>query len=133
LFDWANDPEVRENAFDPEPVKWEEHVKWFNEKLANPSCFIFILIADNIEFGQVRFDLKDGKAEVDISIDSKFRGKGYGTEGLKVTSEYILGKNIADSVVGLVKKSNIASQRAFEKAGFQRLEEQDFIKYLSTK
>ena len=39
IFKWSNDEEVRKNSFHTETIKWEEHVKWFNNIIDNSnSC-----------------------------------------------------------------------------------------------
>ena len=83
LFDWRNDPQKRKNSFNTAPLHWEEHLKWFEGKLKNPGTQIFILMAKENPVGQIRFDVNNDEALVDITVDSKARGKGYGSEGLR--------------------------------------------------
>ena len=33
LFSWANDFDVRRNAFSQQEILWDEHVEWFQKKL----------------------------------------------------------------------------------------------------
>ena len=65
LFDWVNEPEVRASAFCPEPIPWERHRGWFDDRLAGDRSRIFIALdADDRPAGQVRFDLR-GDDEAD--------------------------------------------------------------------
>jgi len=32
IYNWANDPEVRNNAVNNEPIIYENHLEWFNKK-----------------------------------------------------------------------------------------------------
>ena len=78
LFNWANDPSVRKNAFNTEPIEWEQHQKWIQSKLASSYSKIFILYKKDLErpLGQIRLDyMKENDVWlIDYSIDKFFRG-----------------------------------------------------------
>lgn len=78
LFDWANDPLVRQNAYHTEPIELEGHRGWFADKLADENCFMYILTDDAGEnqYGQVRAELKENRFEIDYSIAKEYRGQG---------------------------------------------------------
>lgn len=78
LYGWANDPAVRINSFNSEPIPYEDHVKWFNHVLDNEKILQFILMDGNVPVGQIRLNVDGEEAEIGYSIASKFRGKGYG-------------------------------------------------------
>ncbi|MGB3081928.1 MAG: GNAT family N-acetyltransferase [Candidatus Omnitrophota bacterium] len=120
LFEWANQSEVRENAFSAKSIEWEEHKNWFYGKMESKNSHIFILCDNqNSPVGQVRYDIDDGGvAEVDINIDASFRGRNYGTWGLKKTSTHVLDKLWVKKIIAHIKKENLVSLKAFEKAGF---------------
>lgn len=124
VFEWANDPVTRSNSFNQNPIPYENHTKWFSNKLASDSCIMLILEADNQPVGILRLDIvsDDPKtAEISYSISPLHRGKGYGTQmiaSVKVLpeiSEFEIQKLIAN-----VKESNVSSQICFEKAGYQK-------------
>ena len=94
LFSWANDMDVRRNAFQQQDIMWEEHAAWMHKKLGDENCHIYIAridmthVSDELEgaerihifdspptvaserpIGQVRLDVKDGRAEIDYSIE----------------------------------------------------------------
>jgi UDP-2,4-diacetamido-2,4,6-trideoxy-beta-L-altropyranose hydrolase len=122
LWEWANDPGVRSAAFSSDPVAWEEHVAWFRSKRADPRCRLYIL-SDQVDrpVGQVRLDLQDdGSAVVTISIAPEHRGRGYGAEALRLACERFFATAEAERAVAYVKPDNLASLRAFDKAGFTR-------------
>lgn len=132
LFSWANDMDVRRNAFSQEEIVWEEHVQWLKRKLADENCLIyigFIYMTDMSEkcVGQIRLDLEDGRAEIDYSVVSSLRGQGYGAslleQGMERAQEEFAGagKRVR-TFTGRVKKSNPASARVFEKCGFEKKE-----------
>jgi len=119
LWEWVNDPVVRKSAFNQENILWNEHKKWFAEKISNPHCFIYILTTkQGKNIGQIRFDIINESADVDVSIDRNMRGCGMGSkiivEGVKMFVEMTKISHIN----AYIKKDNIASIRSFEKAGF---------------
>lgn len=110
-FDWANDPDVRMNAHNTEPIVWENHVKWFN-KMVNSKALMLLFFEGETPVGQLRVDA-DGC--IDLSVDPSHRKKGIATEMLTVLKK-LQSKNF--NVKGEVKQSNIPSNKAFERAGF---------------
>lgn len=119
-FKWANDPDVRKYSYSTEPIPWEDHVLWISRKMADPNCFYFIAEIGNSSIGQVRFDfLKDEDAfQISYALDQDWRGKGLGY--------YLLIRGIQKlnllaplkMIIGYVQKTNAASVKAFQKAGF---------------
>lgn len=128
LFNWANDPETRENAFTQELIKWEDHVKWFNSRISSDRCRIYILEFNNVPAGQIRFD-KNEQEELVISysVDEKLRGKGLGRKIVELGLKEITGWG--NNIKALVKKNNPASIRVFETLGFLKTENKDFIEF----
>lgn len=117
-FKWANDPLVRKNAFNPEKIDLEDHKKWFSNKISSDSLLL-VFIMQNKEVGQIRVDWeRSGIGIIDFSIDSNFRGKGLSSKMLSdFTSLYARTKPKC-RLKGVVKQENVASNKAFEKAGF---------------
>jgi UDP-2,4-diacetamido-2,4,6-trideoxy-beta-L-altropyranose hydrolase len=120
IWEWANDPLVRQNAFSSEPIPWEDHVRWFEGKLNNPNCVQYIGLSEQgEEVGQIRFDIEDGqRAVIGVSVVSTHRGSGYGSQLINQATHLFLQENDVEIVEAFVKKKNISSKRAFEKAGF---------------
>jgi UDP-2,4-diacetamido-2,4,6-trideoxy-beta-L-altropyranose hydrolase len=120
LWKWVNDPDVRKSAFRSDYIEIGEHEKWFFQKLKDHNCIQFIAFNRfNIPIGQIRFDIKDGEADIDVSVDKNIRGLGYGT--------YLIRKGI-DSVGQLekikvfrayIKSDNQASIQSFAQADFK--------------
>lgn len=135
LYEWANDPAVRQNAFHTEPIPYEDHVKWFAKMLADPSVYQYILYRGEFPIGQIRLNVKDGEALVDYSISAKHRGKGYGSALLQLMKKQVLADEKTEEItgvikiVGQVKYENSASARAFEKCGFTKRELTEYIQY----
>lgn len=130
LYKWVNDPVVRQNSFNSNPIKYEDHKNWFYKKIRAEKCIFLIVLVNDEPIGQIRLDIKGDVAIVNYSVDEQYRGRGYGTQILinipKIIKKYNLHVN---KVIGKVKLSNFASQKAFEKAGYERKKFSDYIKY----
>ncbi|CAM4084873.1 GNAT family N-acetyltransferase [Flavobacterium sinopsychrotolerans] len=115
LFDWANDADVRENAFNTEKIKWENHQEWFRSKMECSKTIVFILEMDSIPVGQVRFDYDTVNKYwlLDYSIDKKQRGLGLGS----LLINYSI-KKVKGDIRAFVKTENISSCKVFEKNNF---------------
>ncbi|MCA1933573.1 MAG: GNAT family N-acetyltransferase [Calditerrivibrio sp.] len=120
LWEWANAPDVRAVSFSTEPILWEQHLKWFNSKVSDPNCLFYILIDNNeIPSGQVRCDINGKEAVISISIDSKCRGKGYGSEAITLVSNQLFRTSDVELIHAYIKLENTGSIKAFKKAGYK--------------
>lgn len=131
LWELANDPEVRLSAFSSEQISWQDHLQWFNEKLTNPNCYIFIATDNQKQLiGQVQFDTKNHcEAEIDISICKQKRGLGYGSKVIDLGVRKVFNKTSITVVYALIKIDNKPSIKAFEKANFQKVSQEIFRGY----
>ncbi|MAZ38351.1 MAG: GNAT family N-acetyltransferase [Crocinitomicaceae bacterium] len=119
LYDWANNSEVRNNAFNSGVIKWEDHVNWFEHSIKDPNTFIFLGQFNGEDYGQIRFNFENDTYLITYSIALEYRGQGLGSklinDGLKMLKS-IVQKPIR--VKALVKTSNIASAKIFKRLGF---------------
>lgn len=130
LFKWANNPDVRKNAFNTEPIPYENHVAWFNKMMLNNSVIQYILCENDIELGQIRLNIENETAVIDYSIDEVFRGKGLGTKMLTMIEEIIVSEKIpVFTLIGQVKYENKASAKAFIKNGYIQLNQDKCLEY----
>lgn len=128
LFDWANDPMMRSNSFTKETIYWADHLKWFDEKLKNPNTRIFIAESKGLPIGQIRYDKKNTYAVIDFSIDKEYRGHGYGSKLLIKSLQRIFDQWPALTYIeGEVKENNVASAKAFIRAGFSEKFKADYL------
>ena len=120
LFEWANDKSTRENSFNSDEIKYDEHVNWFEQKLKAKDTYMYILEVNKQSVGLIRLEyLVDRDYLISFSISPRHRKKGYAT---------ILLKQIKDSkpsynLIGKVKNKNTPSIKAFLKAGYIMKEE----------
>lgn len=119
---WSNDPEVRKSSFSSEPISWRKHQAWFVLKLKNPKCLYWIVMLDNdVSIGQLRFNLRNQEASMSLSLGKIYRGKGYGTELIRMATQKIFDRYSIDRIHAYIKPDNISSIRAFKKAGFAKI------------
>ena len=119
LFDWANDFEVRANAINSQPISWEGHQKWFQNRLNSPTSKIFIFQLNEYPIGQVRFEFENNVWLIDYSIDKQHRGKGLGKLMLK---EILNHFKPIEPIMAYVKIGNIGSAKVFDYLGFKKNE-----------
>lgn len=118
LFQLANDRDVRQMAFAQDKIQHEEHCWWFDQKLSDIDCLMYIAYKSNgEEVGQVRLDLERGSFLVDISVVNKHRGKGIATKMLQAVCNKPSLKGCR--LVAEVKPENMASRKLFERCGFR--------------
>jgi 8-oxo-dGTP pyrophosphatase MutT (NUDIX family)/RimJ/RimL family protein N-acetyltransferase len=105
------------------PFSLERRETWYR-KMVNPTdgknfyCLIYTL--HDIPVGEVsfhRFDEKEGKADFNIKVQSKYRGKGYAKEAIQLFSGFYFynfdGQVIYDNV------GNVNGQKALQNFGFE--------------
>jgi UDP-2,4-diacetamido-2,4,6-trideoxy-beta-L-altropyranose hydrolase len=122
MFNWANDPDVRNNAFQSENIIWKNHLDWFMDKMNNPNSQIYILERNGVSIGQIRFDKEKDYWKIDYSIDRNYRGLGMGTNIVKLGIKKIQGE-----LKAWVKSNNMASRKVFENLGFRDVGKEDSI------
>lgn len=124
LFQWANDPTTRNNAFNTAQIPYENHLKWFEKTLNDPDRIQLVFISGDVPVGQFRVDIEERIGEVDYSVAPAFRGKGYGSEMCKKAVEYIKSTGLVDRLIAKVKTENTVSKKCFMKSGFSSAFEQ---------
>ena len=128
LWEWANDPVTRQQSFSSAPIPWEDHERWFARKLQDSSCHLFIALDEQGEaIGQVRFDPADpGEVVISVSIAAAARGRGFGAEAIAQACAALRPLAAPVTVVAFIRGDNVASQRAFTRAGFSAPQSVDY-------
>lgn len=118
-FQWANDVEVRKNSFQSEPIRYDDHIEWFSRKLVDPDCRFYLFKNEKSEAtGQVRISKTDAEIIVGISIDSKHRGRGYGSKMLRMACQDYFDTKHVNEITAFIKEGNISSLIIFKRIGF---------------
>ena len=123
-FNWVIDPEVRKSALNISLIKFENHIQWFNKQVISNDAFMYVYECDGLAIGQTRFNIIDGVAYIDYSIDALARGKGIGYCMLEEAIKRFSNMNNV-LIVAEVKKANPASISIFEKLHFDKFLETD--------
>lgn len=121
-FKWANDELVRTQSFNNERIDLSSHTQWFNNKLANKNCFLYVgEVIENVPVGQVRIEIQESndRAIVGVSLDEKFRGKGLGNRLLKGAVKLFKMEHPNIIIDAYIKNSNSASINLFASVGFK--------------
>lgn len=121
LFQWANEPEVRQNSFSTAQIPYEEHKRWFAGMMEDSSRIQYIYMADDVPVGQIRVDISGSTAEIGYSICDGWRGKGHGKKMLALLREQVLAdKPEVRTLIAKVKDGNQGSEQAFLKSGYRK-------------
>lgn len=99
------------------------------EKNSDPLSYAVVRREDNILIGEVQLDTIKNGIEISYSISEQFAGNGYTTEAVKSFSAWAKHEKHITPLYGLVKKSNVASWKVLEKAGFSFLYEEKLVYY----
>jgi UDP-2,4-diacetamido-2,4,6-trideoxy-beta-L-altropyranose hydrolase len=119
LWEWANEPAVRAASFSRDPIPWGDHQHWMERRLADPHTRLYVGIdSADLPVGQVRFDLHGSDAILSVTVDPKFRGRGYSPVLLSQSCSKLFRETPTVLVEAFVKPDNVASLRAFIRAGF---------------
>ena len=121
-FQWANDPDTRKFSYSSNSIPWEDHVRWYEQKIINPDCFYYMFFIDQIAIGQVRFD-RSKEEEIDTFVLSytlgrAWRGKGLGAYVLLKGIKTLTQETNVKKIVGYVQTANTNSVNIFKRCGF---------------
>lgn len=118
LRDWRNDPTTQRWALEQHLITPEEHAEWFQRKIADPRCAIWIAEVDGLPVGHVRLEAEGDRAEVHITVAPAARGHGYASQILELAASEAPRRLGVSHLTAQVKPGNERSIRAFRRAGF---------------
>ena len=118
MFDWINDPAVRQWSFNKDIITLDEHKAWFNSKVNDDKVLMWIFECENIPAGMVRLEKEDDNVYLNYLIASNSRGKGLAGNMLIMAMVEIenFWKDI--KVFAYTLPDNIASIKSLKRAGF---------------
>lgn len=120
VFNLSNDRSVRINSINREQIQWNDHVQWYSEKINDEKCSFLLAFNGNDEFvGQVRFDINNESATINISLDKKFRGKKLASPLLiKSSFQFLMQRPDIKEILAYIRPLNTASIKTFLKAAY---------------
>ncbi|MBI4040258.1 MAG: GNAT family N-acetyltransferase [Deltaproteobacteria bacterium] len=94
-------------------IGWKTHKAWFEKTLQKKDCFFWSVFFKGKRIGLVRFD----EGIVSIHLLPRYRGKKLGSPAIcEATKLYC--KKRQQPAIALINPMNVASIKAFEKAGY---------------
>lgn len=118
LFEWANDPVVRQWSFSQASISFNDHKKWFREKLNDTNVLIWIFEDHSSPAGMVRLEKKDNQVLLNYLIAPQSRGKKLASEMLRITINEARNHWQNIKVFAYTLPRNTASIKTLEKVGF---------------
>ena len=127
LFKWVNDEMCRKNSFHSHEISYGEHCEWFEKKLSDPMCYMFLLYCDDDQIGQIRIDCDGEIGCVSYFVAFEYRGQGHGDNIIRLIEKEMYGK--IKKIVSYVKYDNVASQHVFINNNYNEKKEDNYLKY----
>lgn len=120
VYNLSTDRTVRLNSINQAPIKWQDHLQWYSEKINDEKCLFLLAFNGNDEFvGQVRFEIKNENALINISIDKNFRGKKLSSPLIiKSSFQFLIQKPNIKAILAYIRPTNTSSIKAFMKAAY---------------
>lgn len=119
FHDWASDPATRAHAFHPEPIPWNDHVAWFQRKLADSDSALYVAETPHgLPVGQARLDRGEDGVLLSYSIDPACRGRGWGSRLLELAIAQWREHWPDEPLHAETRPDNEASIRALQRTGF---------------
>lgn len=107
LLAWRNDPLTRAMSQTHDPIDLETHTAWLDRRLSRAEPGLYVVERGGIAIGTIRIDGE----EISYTVAPQYRGQGLGT-GMLMLAHARFGAKQAR-----IRRDNVASQRAAEKAG----------------
>lgn len=125
VWTWANDEATRAQSFNGEPIPWDQHCRWFDEKRNSPDCRFFLAEdSSGAAVGCIRYDLKSGdEGTVSINVAPTCRGGGLGTAIIRQGTYALFAGSKTRAVHAYIKPGNTGSIKAFMNAGYRGAED----------
>ena len=120
LWEWANERAVRQASFESAAIPWEQHSRWFEQKLGDPASTVLMFEEDgSTPAGTVRFQATtSGDAEISVTVGPEFRGQGLAPYFLDRAVERVFELSSLERIHAYIRVENPASAKSFEPAGF---------------
>jgi RimJ/RimL family protein N-acetyltransferase len=123
LFEWLNEKISRSNSLNKNTISWDEHSKWFNQKINDPNNEMYIFYKFN-NVGLLRLENENDKTKISFTVDKFYRGKGIGSKIIETA--LILHPNT--NFIADVLNENISSHKIFLKNKFNLEKNSNLLK-----
>jgi RimJ/RimL family protein N-acetyltransferase len=122
-YKWATNKSIRKYSFNQAEISFDEHAKWFLEKIASKNYLFYILKRGEQPIGSIRIDISDDDSGIiSFLIDEQYHGKGFGKIILELM-ELEINQIVTSSfrLIGFVKSENVASIKTFKKLNYKQV------------
>jgi diamine N-acetyltransferase len=119
LVKWLNDPNFRGEFMRLMQVSREEEERYY-ANLPSGNKFFFIEKKDGSKVGMIWHYEEGGLPGIGYALVPSERGKGYGTEAVKIIVDYLFLSKEIIRIEAETDVRNVASQRILEKSGFTK-------------
>lgn len=120
LFQWIKEMATLNPSLNTEPILWENHIRWFQQKLNSDRDVILTMEKKGKPAGQIRFEKKEEHTLISFILDKNEWGKGLGYHLLKTgTQHYLFNYENNQPLIGYVKADNAPSLKLFRKCNFE--------------
>src|SRR5690606_6435584 len=78
-WEWANDPATRAASFSPREIPWEEHRRWFHNRIQSPDPCWIATTSSGYNIALIRMDAESGQESaftISLILAPAVRGKG---------------------------------------------------------
>lgn len=116
ILEMRNEKEIREFSNNCNIITKDEHYCYMN-KLEKDDIYQRIVTIDDKNAGYIKII----NGEISIMIKKGYRGKGIGSEFIKLVLDEV-DKFKTNKIIAKIKVNNIASIKLFKKSGFQQIE-----------
>ncbi|MDD5501950.1 MAG: GNAT family N-acetyltransferase [Candidatus Thermoplasmatota archaeon] len=119
---WLNDPEVAQYTSQANITHTLKSLTNFTKsQLDNPNVYFWAIVVDGVHIGNIKlfYNMAENRGDIGLIIGEKdFWGKGYGTEAVKLVTDYAFNTLKLPKVIAGSRPGNIGTQRIFEKNGY---------------
>ncbi|UQV21849.1 UDP-2,4-diacetamido-2,4,6-trideoxy-beta-L-altropyranose hydrolase [Vibrio sp. J383] len=127
VYEWQCSPSTRKYALKSAPPSWAEHQAWMSKKLTETSDY-FYMVTNRLghrKLGVVRLDrIKVGHYLVSIFVEPGSYGQGVASQALEMVDAIHPDVTLHATVL----KANCASQRLFQRAGYQQVDDETYVR-----
>ena len=103
VWEWRNEAAARAASFDSREIPFEDHARWFAQRMTDPAFRMLIGLDDaGTPFGYARFVRADDEAEISVAWAAGHRGRGLGTALIRGASRRIMAERWAHRIVARV-------------------------------
>ena len=122
---WRSNPANYKNFLNAKPITKEDHLKWFEGYLTNPTRFDFLILEpDGKPIGTCALsDITEDFCEISYMIgDESCRGKGYAKEAVRALTKIAFDELGVSEIIARILSHNEASMHVVLGCGYSEHE-----------